>query len=302
MRARRAPCAPAAKRPWDGRRGRLQSRCLAVYLGRCHPSVPGGDAGELDRASPTRAEVRTRRATRSIRCSRSSRRWCRSAPWRGASTCSRRSATPAAAALRGGDRRHRRQGRPRPASLAGATLRVLARRLDVRRRRRGLPAEQSPGRGAPAGWRSAGGGPAALPARLRSPRSSVSGLAHHHTLVFYAVPVGALDAAGTAVAAIRARPRSSPRLALTVGAGLACYLYLPLAARRATTLSWGDPTTLERLRRSRAPARLRNVSTRCPRRQGAARFRIRGRLAAWGGARHARDARGRRSASPCLPR
>jgi hypothetical protein len=32
-------------------------------------------------------------------------------------------------------------------------------------------------------------------------------------------------------------------MALAIGAGVAWYLYLPLAARKATTLSWGDPST-----------------------------------------------------------
>jgi hypothetical protein len=69
------------------------------------------------------------------------------------------------------------------------------------------------------------------------------GLSHHHTIVFYAAPILVwicwLD---------RRKPNALRRLAALAGAvasGLAWYLYLPLAARTATTLSWGDPTTLQ---------------------------------------------------------
>ncbi len=68
------------------------------------------------------------------------------------------------------------------------------------------------------------------------------GLANHHTFVFYAVPV-VLWMLWSGDPASRA-PARLAALALTVSAGLATYLYLPLAARHATTLSWGDPTTL----------------------------------------------------------
>ncbi|MEO6029299.1 MAG: DUF2723 domain-containing protein [Candidatus Binatia bacterium] len=68
------------------------------------------------------------------------------------------------------------------------------------------------------------------------------GLAHHHAFLFYAAPV-ALWLLWTGRPAILA-PRRLAMLALAVAAGLAWYLYLPLAGRSATTLSWGDPTTL----------------------------------------------------------
>ncbi len=68
------------------------------------------------------------------------------------------------------------------------------------------------------------------------------GLAHHHAFVFYAAPV-AVWLLWTGAPASRA-PHRLAALALAGGAGLAWYLYLPLAGSHATTLSWGDPTTL----------------------------------------------------------
>lgn len=68
------------------------------------------------------------------------------------------------------------------------------------------------------------------------------GLAHHHAFLFYAAPV-ALWLLWTGRPALLA-PRRLAVLALAGAAGLAWYLYLPLAGRSATTLSWGDPTTL----------------------------------------------------------
>ncbi len=66
------------------------------------------------------------------------------------------------------------------------------------------------------------------------------GLAHHHTIVFYALPALAwLLWYGPELRS----PRRLATLGLAIAAGLAWYLYLPLAARTATSLSWGDPTT-----------------------------------------------------------
>lgn len=67
------------------------------------------------------------------------------------------------------------------------------------------------------------------------------GLAHHHTIVFYAVPVLVwLLWCGRELRAIR----TLGVLGIAIAVGLGWYLYLPLAARTATTLSWGDPGTL----------------------------------------------------------
>lgn len=67
------------------------------------------------------------------------------------------------------------------------------------------------------------------------------GAAHHHTLAAYVVPVAAWLAwqEGRALLA----PRRVLACATAFGGGLACCLYLPFAARAATTLSWGDPTS-----------------------------------------------------------
>lgn len=69
------------------------------------------------------------------------------------------------------------------------------------------------------------------------------GLSHHHTLLFSVPPVALLVWLVT-----RGRPWRLRALALALGAtalGLLPYLYLPLASRTATTLSMGDPGTLE---------------------------------------------------------
>ena len=68
------------------------------------------------------------------------------------------------------------------------------------------------------------------------------GLAHHHAFVFYALPA-ALWLVWTGRPATL-RPGRLAVLAAAVGVGLAWYAYLPLAGRHATTLSWGDPTTI----------------------------------------------------------
>lgn len=67
-------------------------------------------------------------------------------------------------------------------------------------------------------------------------------LAHHHTIVFYGVPIALWMAwhGGRAVLA----PRRLAALVATPCAGMALYAYLLIAARHATTLSWGDPATL----------------------------------------------------------
>ena len=67
------------------------------------------------------------------------------------------------------------------------------------------------------------------------------GLANHHTLVFFSVPVGLL------VLALAGRRLCEGRvlagLAAATMIGLLPYLYLPLAAARPAPVTWGDPTT-----------------------------------------------------------
>lgn len=87
-------------------------------------------------------------------------------------------------------------------------------------------------------WRQAGSG-----VGLAVAIAAIVGLgfAHHHTIVFYALPVLVwLLWCGRELRTVRAL--AALTAAITVG--LAWYLYLPLAARAATTLSWGDPSTL----------------------------------------------------------
>lgn len=64
------------------------------------------------------------------------------------------------------------------------------------------------------------------------------GLSNHHTLVFFAIPLGLL------VLALAGRRLRSPRvvglLAAATAAGFLPYLYLPLAAARPVSVTWGD--------------------------------------------------------------
>src|SRR6185369_13085064 len=68
------------------------------------------------------------------------------------------------------------------------------------------------------------------------------GLSNHHTFVLVCVPVAAWM--GIVSRGDVLRPRKLAVLAACSVAGLLPYLYLPLAARHATTLSWGDPSTV----------------------------------------------------------
>jgi hypothetical protein len=67
------------------------------------------------------------------------------------------------------------------------------------------------------------------------------GLANHHTLVFFSVPCGLL------VLALAGRRLLVPRvllgLGLAMGLGFLPYIYLPLAAARPASVTWGDTAT-----------------------------------------------------------
>jgi hypothetical protein len=129
-------------------------------------------------------------------------------------------------------------------------------------------------------WRQGGGG-----MRLAVAVAVVIGLglAHHHTIVFYALPVLAwLLWCAPELRTVRALAMLTAAIAL----GLAWYLHLPLAARTATTLSWGDPGTIggfidHLLRRDYGTFQLG-----APGESGASTFATR--LAAWAG--HTLDA------------
>ncbi|HEY2773880.1 MAG TPA: DUF2723 domain-containing protein [Candidatus Binatia bacterium] len=69
------------------------------------------------------------------------------------------------------------------------------------------------------------------------------GLANHHTLVLFAAPLLAWMLASGGRRLVR--PAMLARMAGCVAAGLLPYAYLPLAARGATTLSWGDPSSVQ---------------------------------------------------------
>jgi hypothetical protein len=67
------------------------------------------------------------------------------------------------------------------------------------------------------------------------------GLSNHHTLVFFAIPLGLL------VLVLAGRRLPQPRvigaLAASTVAGFLPYLYLPLAAARPVSVTWGDAAT-----------------------------------------------------------
>ena len=86
--------------------------------------------------------------------------------------------------------------------------------------------------------------------RTRDPRIAYAvafclglGLTNHHTLVFYGLPLVAWLLLSHDRSLMM--PGQLLRLAAAGAIGLLPYLYLPLAAADATTLSWGDPSTLQ---------------------------------------------------------
>lgn len=229
---------PGSERPWISAGG-VGLAALAVYVPRVYPSVPGGDAGELIVAA-SRLEIAHPPGYPLYTLLAHVATWLPfgSVAWRVhlfSAICQAGAAALVAASVRGATR-----------STFAAVVAGLAFAFSPLVFTYAVGAEVFGLHDllvaalvfATLRWRQRGGGierAAAVAAIIGL------GLAHHHTIVFYALPV-----LGWLLWCERdlRTPRALAMLAVAISAGLAWYLYLPLAARTATTLSWGDPGTL----------------------------------------------------------
>ena len=229
---------PGSERPWISA-GLVGLAALAVYVPRLYPSVPGGDAGELI-AAATRLEVAHPPGypLYTLLAHVATMLPFGSVAWRVnllSALCQAGAASFVAAAVRAAARS---TGAAIVAGLLFAFSPLIftyAVGTEVFGLHDLLVAALVY---LTLRWRQGGG-----EMRLAVAVAGVIGLglAHHHTIVFYALPVlGWLLWHGRELRTVRALAL----LAAGISYGLARYLYLPLAARTATTLSWGDPGTL----------------------------------------------------------
>lgn len=232
------PNSERADRPWI-RAAIVGLTALAVYVPRLYPSVPGGDSGELIVAA-ARLEIAHPPGYPLYTLLAHVATWIPvgSAAWRVnlfSALCQAGAASLVAAAVRAASR-----------STTAALVAGLAFAFSPLVFTYAVGAEVFGLHDflvaalvfATLRWRQRGGG---IGLAIAIAGIVGLGLAHHHTIVFYGLPV--LLWLLWCERDLRT-VRTLATLAAALALGLAWYLYLPLAARTATTLSWGDPGTV----------------------------------------------------------